>query len=69
MIRPEQEIRDRIKEIENDYSHVLKGSFATIVENAPRALMQLEAKAKLQALYYTLKEKCPQYEYEKENKI
>ena len=68
MIRPEQEIRDKIKKLESDYSHVLKGSFATIVENAPRALMQLEAKARLQALYYTLKEKCPQYEYERRKK-
>ena len=65
-MRTEKEIRSKIKEIEKSYDHVLKGSFATIVENAPRTLMQLTAKSHLESLYYCLKEHCPKYEYEKD---
>jgi hypothetical protein len=64
-MRTEQEIRDMIKQTEELNSHVLKGSFATIVENAPRALIQLAAKSRLEGLYYALDENCPKYEYEK----
>jgi len=64
-MRTEQEIRDMIKQIEESNAHVLRGSLATIVENAPRALMQLAAKSRLEGLYYALGENCPKYEYEK----
>ena len=67
-MKTEKEIREAIKGIEKAYDHVLKGSLATIVENATRALMQLTAKSKLEALYYCLGEKCPKYEYERSSK-
>jgi len=38
-MKTEKEIRAKIKEQENSYRYVLEGSMATIVENAPRALM------------------------------
>lgn len=65
-MRTEKEIRHKIKDVENGYAHVLKGSMATIVENAPRALMQLSATALLDGLYFSLGEKRPRYEHEKE---
>jgi hypothetical protein len=64
-MRSEQEIKDKIQEVENSYHHVLTGSMATVVENAPRALMQLSATAKLDGLYFALGKKRPQYEHEK----
>jgi hypothetical protein len=53
-VRTEKEIEGMIKVIESTYDHVLTGSLATIHVNAPRALMQSSAEAKLQALYWTL---------------
>jgi len=64
-MRSEQEIRDKIVKLEEAYSHILKGKMATIFENAPRAVLQIEAKNLLRALYWTLGEECPTYEYEK----
>jgi hypothetical protein len=67
-VRTEQEIRDKIKEIEKGYAHVLTGSFSTIDENAPRALMQLSATIMLDILYFVLGEKRPRYDIEKHKK-
>lgn len=47
-------IKARIAEIEKDYDHVLTGSVATVVINAPRALEQVAAEAKLQTLHWVL---------------
>lgn len=67
-MKNEKEIREEIKRIEKSSEHVLKGSFATIVENAPRALMQLQATSNLDGLYFSLGEKRPKYEFEKKAK-
>jgi hypothetical protein len=56
-VKTEAEIREMIKAVKRDYAHVLRGTIATIVENAPRALMQLEAEAKLDTLYWILGER------------
>jgi len=67
MIRTEKEIRAHIKVVEKAYKHVLDGSMATIVENAPRALMQLTATSKLDSLYWVIGETRPLYEHEKKD--
>ena len=64
--RTEMEIREKIKQIETDYSHVLTGDFANIVTNAPRALIQLATTKLLEGLYFSLGENRPKYKYEKE---
>jgi hypothetical protein len=53
-MKTKEEIQARIKEVEQSYSHVLTGTTATVFENAPRALMQLEAQTKLTALNWAL---------------
>lgn len=64
-MRTEQEIREKIMEIENNYAHVLTGSLATLGINAPRALMQLTAVVQIDTLYYVLGEKrTKKYEFE-----
>ena len=63
-MKTEKEIRAKIKDVEKGYEHVLTGGIATIVENAPRALMQLSATSLLNGLYFTLGEKHPKYEHE-----
>jgi len=63
-MKTEKEIRAKIKEQENSYRYVLEGSMATIVENAPRALMQLSATSLLSGLYFALGEQRPRYEHE-----
>ena len=63
-MRNEEEIRIAIKEIEESYNHVLEGDFALIQINAPRALMQLEATAKLGVLYWVIGESRPVYDFE-----
>lgn len=67
-MKTEQEIRNKIKEVEKAYDHVLKGGFATVEINAPRALMQLSATSILDGLYFALGEKRPKYEHEKDNR-
>ena len=64
-MRTEKIIKEKIKEIENAYAHVLRGEYSTIVENAPRALMQLQATAQLEGLYFALGKTRPSYESEK----
>lgn len=53
-MRTQVEVKAKIAEIEKYYSHVLKGTCATVFENAPRALMQLEAETKLIVLHWCL---------------
>jgi high-affinity nickel permease len=64
-MKTEQEIQEKIKEVEKSYRHVLDGTMATVFENAPRALMQLSATAILDGLYFALGKKRPRYEHEK----
>lgn len=56
-MRTEKEIRAEIADVEKAYKSVLTGSTATILINAPRALMQLTAQTKLGELYWVLGEK------------
>lgn len=65
-MRTEKEIREKIKEVEERYHHVLTGSFATIQINSPRALMQISGTAFLEGLFFALGETRPKYEFEKE---
>ena len=53
-MKTEDEIKEKIEAIKKDYEHILKGSLATLFENAPRALMQLEAETKLRTLAWIL---------------
>ncbi len=53
-MKTEKEIKAEIKKIEADYAHVLAGSIATIDINAPRALMQISAMRRLDALHWVL---------------
>jgi hypothetical protein len=53
-MRTEKEVKAEIRRIKEDNSHVLDGSLSTVVENAPRALMQLSAAARLQVLHWVL---------------
>lgn len=53
-MKTELAIANKIREIENDYKHVLTGSLATVVINAPRALEQVAAETKLATLHWVL---------------
>ena len=53
-MKTKEEVQAKIAEIQHGYGHVLKGRLATVDINAPRALMQITAESKLQALYWTL---------------
>jgi len=54
-----KQIKAAIKKTTDGYQHVLDCGPATIQINAPRALMQIEAIARLDTLYATLGEKRP----------
>lgn len=58
-MRLEKEIRKQIEKIKSDYAHVLEIPPASVIINAPRALMQIAAKKELDVLYYVLEEKRP----------
>jgi hypothetical protein len=51
-MRSEKEIKDKIKELESDER--LNYVCATIFENAPLALVQLELETKISTLYWVL---------------
>jgi len=53
-MKTEAEIKKRIQQLEDDYSHVLVGGTATIFVNAPRALEQVAAESKLRTLHWVL---------------
>lgn len=57
----EKKVREHIKKVIKGYKHVLDCPLAIIQINAPRALMQLEATAKLDALYLVLEEERPRF--------
>jgi hypothetical protein len=52
--RTVKEIEQAIHELENSNKEILTGELSTIIENAPRALMQLSTEAKLQTLYWAI---------------
>ncbi len=63
-MKTEQEIKEQIKEVTKSYKHVLDCKLAVIDINAPRALMQLEAIAKLNTLYWVMGKKRPKFKYD-----
>lgn len=56
-MKTEAEVREAIEIVNKDYKHVLTGSFSTIDENAPRALMQLAAETRMDVLHWLIGEK------------
>mgnify|MGYP001593738362 FL=1 len=53
-MKTQQEVETKIREIEDNYKHVLTGSVATVAINAPRALEQIAAETRLQTLHWML---------------
>jgi hypothetical protein len=53
-MKTQAEVEQEIARLEDSCDHLLTGSLATIVENAPRALMQLEVETKLDVLSWVL---------------
>jgi len=53
-VRTREEVETKIREIEDNFSHVLTGSVATVFINAPRALEQVAAESKLATLHWAL---------------
>lgn len=68
-VKNDKEIREQIKKIVDSYKHVLDCYPATVGINAPRALMQIEAQSKLDALYWTLGEKRPRFKCDDTTKV
>ena len=60
-MKTEQEVRDEIKKVEKSYNHVLICGPASVQINAPRALMQMAATDRLDALCWVLGAKRPKY--------
>lgn len=61
-MRTENEIKARIRKFEKDYSGILRGRYATLEVNGPRALMQISAEQTLGALYGELNDRRNQPE-------
>ncbi len=61
MMKDEPQIRERIFALTEANKHVLDCGPATVLINAPRALMQLNAKSALDNLYWVLGEKRPEF--------
>ena len=53
-MKTEKQIKERIKMIESAYGHVLTGDLSNIQINAPRALIQVDAEARLSVLYWAI---------------
>ncbi len=65
-MKTEQEIREMIKYHIRLNQYLLNMPPATVLFNAPRALMQLAAIVKLETLYDVLNEERPRFIYDKE---
>lgn len=63
-MKTEQEVREKIRKTTEQYQHVLDGGRASLLVNAPRALIQIEAITALNYLYWILSEKRPQFDYD-----
>jgi hypothetical protein len=61
IMKTEQEIREEIEKITNQYKHVLTGGLATVQVNTPRAMLQIEAITSLNRLYWVLGEERPSF--------
>jgi len=68
-MKTEKEIKEEIERITKNYWHVLDCYPATVQINAPRALMQLEATAVLDALYGVLQKKRPKFKCDEYDKL
>lgn len=68
-MKNEKEIREQIEKVIESYKHVLDCGPATVDINAPRALMQLTAVARLDALYWVIGEKRPRFKCDDDTKI
>ncbi len=64
-----KEIENLIFEITEQNKHILDCYPATVDINAPRALLQIAAKAKLEVLYLLLKEKRPTFKCDNFDKV
>lgn len=60
-MRPEKEVREKIKEIETNYAYILGIPPASVDINTPRALIQICAKKELEALYWVIQEERPTF--------
>ena len=60
----EKEVVDLIEEVTKEYKHVLDCGAASTFVNAPRALMQVAAIAKLNTLYTIVGKKRPSFKYD-----
>jgi hypothetical protein len=65
-MKTEQAIRNQTKNLIKTYKYVLNCPLATITENAPRALIQINAIAMLDALYWVLEKERPNFKYDEE---
>ena len=61
IMKTKKQIERKIFETFTDYEHVLKSYPATTEINAPHALMQIQAKAILDTLYWVLNKQRPEY--------
>ena len=68
-MKEEKEIREQIEKIIKSYNHVLTIPPASIVINAPRALMQITARSTLDALYWCLGERRPHFACDEFDKL
>lgn len=63
------EIQNKINQVVRDFQHVLSEPLATVDINAPRALSQVSACAKLDVLYGLLSQQRPRFPCDSEYKI
>lgn len=68
-MKTEKEIRILIKKTIDAYKHVLDCGPASIQINTPRALMQIEACARIDALCGVLDEKRPKFKCDDSTKL
>jgi hypothetical protein len=68
-MKTENEIRAEVKKTIDCYRHVLDCGPATVQINAPRALMQVEACARLNALCFVLGTKRAKFKCDDASKI
>lgn len=64
-MKSEKEVREMIDKLYSHYGHVINRPPADINTNAPVALMQMDAIAKLDSFYWVLDEKRPRSPYDK----
>jgi len=60
-MKPEHAILEKIAQVTQDFDHVLRAGPATVDVNAPRCLLQIQATALLDALYWIVDDTRPRY--------